>query len=426
MGGKSLGTRAQLQLVLVLFVVAYTKAVPCYTTYLLPIGLYGPNNQMAGIKEVFVWSRKLDMMLLLPRISNHHEGLKYRKWEEQSWYYSELYDVKALKKLYKVVTLKELQDQGWDGKVDLVLNANVKVTGGSFNGRVKTMCKHMNVNCTQARIVNIYALSKCDHHEESVLKAALKPNGHELTRLEHHCKHTGTPPWVVLVPTYQHLMCHPRDASFSNFTISNACQEEYMAVVHAHLRHAELRAEAERFIAEHLDCEGGYAAIHLRPYADNCMHRWVQLWNTSQPYNRTVDAKTCSRTPDLWDNFPRETAMLLKANHLKCLYVMANPIVMPCVMGLLKQHVPGIDDIRVSSYSVHDLERHVGVNDFTRLSFVEQEICLRAKVFRGTAASSMTALVVQERVADMLKEQTSSFTQDNNAIPLGYYSNCHP
>lgn len=257
------------------------------------------------------------------------------------------------------------------------------------------------------KVVKIPPMRRCRDKDLKAFKAALEQ--------QPLAKGREQQPLVVLILTYQHMVCHPRNAYTKQLDLRNQCQRDFMDVIHAHKRSLVLRKEAKRFTREHLRCKGGYLAIHLRPYPDKCITKWIEVDNATREWTKK-DGWECPRTPDLWDNFPREVQAALQAQNLKCLYIMTYPSLIPVVIRRMEAQIPRFDKaVTTAAYSIEELEKQLKLKDFMRLSLVEQEICSRAKLFIGTAASSMSAAVIQERTIAGLGNSTLTFTQHNAA-----------
>lgn len=179
-------------------------------------------------------------------------------------------------------------------------------------------------------------------------------------------------------------------------------------------------AEAGTWVLEKLRCPGGYLAVHVRPYPDSCLALWQRLHNESREAEPHEWKQHCvsswgSGTPDLWANFPRQVAAHLDRSGVQCLYLMAHPHVMGAVRARLRQQLPS--SVRVVHYSAAVLQENLGASDMLRLSFLEEEICARATWFMGTFSSSMTGLIVQERLVQGRGPTTLAFVEDDSRHP---------
>eukprot|EP00195_Chlamydomonas_chlamydogama_P011636 CAMPEP_0202913134 /NCGR_PEP_ID=MMETSP1392-20130828/59645_1 /ASSEMBLY_ACC=CAM_ASM_000868 /TAXON_ID=225041 /ORGANISM="Chlamydomonas chlamydogama, Strain SAG 11-48b" /LENGTH=469 /DNA_ID=CAMNT_0049604277 /DNA_START=191 /DNA_END=1601 /DNA_ORIENTATION=- len=174
-----------------------------------------------------------------------------------------------------------------------------------------------------------------------------------------------------------------------------ACQSAYLTVT-AQLRKSSLIRNLARNFIEHELQGQPFAALHVRPWPDKCLMVWIQ-----EEFDEHQAKKVCKRlTGSLHGQLVPGTQMVMKQMRLGPgqVFVLSHPSIRHQIRKLYKQV-----DIQPRFIGKEDL-LHAGASEedassVTLLALVEEEVAVEASVFVGTDASSMTAVIIQGRLA---------------------------
>ncbi|PNW86028.1 hypothetical protein CHLRE_03g206705v5 [Chlamydomonas reinhardtii] len=349
--------------------------------YLYPVLAWGPNNQVAGLKEALVLGRMLGRTVIVHDILNHYDdkgpadgaggGDVHRSMD-----FSLVFDFDHLSRHQSVVTLAERLQAGWDAQLDAVAHFGPKFLAQIKNARA------LNVSDERAEYIDFERFD-CSADQMEAMKERLM--AHE----------------VVAFIVYENIV---RDAGhgIKLRVTGELCHDEYLRVS-AQLTKSEALVElATEFRAKRLG--GGtepYMAIHVRPYPDTCLYLWKR-----DKYNIEQAARSC-KNKNLYNVFVQQTVKAMKARKLKSLFVMSYPDLRPRISAMFGE--VGVSPIY---YSEADLEEAVGYKSVSLLGMVEEEIAYEADAFIGTSYSSMSSIIMQERFArGKPKGSTSTFTR---------------
>ncbi|KAG2441392.1 hypothetical protein HYH02_009981 [Chlamydomonas schloesseri] len=350
--------------------------------YLYPVLAWGPNNQVAGLKEALVLGRMLGRTVIVHDILNHYddkpaEGAASGGGDvHRSMDFSLVFDFDHLSRHQSVVTLAERLEAGWDARLDAVAHFGPKFL---------------------AQIKNARALNVSDEGAEYIDFERFDCSGEQMEEVKQRLMQHKVVAFIV----YENIV---RDAGhgIKLRVTGELCHDEYLRVSGQLTKSDALVAMATEFRAKRLG--GGkepYMAIHVRPYPDTCLYLWKR-----DKYNMDLAKRSC-KNKNLYNVFVDQTVKAMKARQLKSLFVMSYPDLRPRISAMFA--AVGVEPIY---YSEADLEEAVGYMSVSLLGMVEEEIAYEADAFIGTSYSSMSSIIMQERYArGKPKGSTSTFTR---------------
>lgn len=330
--------------------------------YLYPVLAWGPNNQIAGLKEALVLGRLLRRTVIVHDILHHYDDKKEATpGTPTSMPFEQVFDLDHVSRHQSVVTLEEHREAGWDGVLDAVAHF-----GNKFLPQIKT-ARALNVSDDGAAYI--------DFDSFQCTRGQLEAMSSKLAKYR-----------VVAFIVYENIV---RDAGHGVKlrVTGDACHDEYLRVSAQLTKSPQLISMAQEFIKERLGGEK-YVAIHVRPYPDKCLYVWQR-----PEYNVNLAAREC-KNKNLYSVFAGQTKKAMDRWGLRQLFVMTYPVVRPKVKALL-----AAEGIRAVFYDEVDLEKAVGYKSISLLGMLEEEIAFEAEVFIGTSYSSMTGIIQQERFA---------------------------
>ncbi|KAG2497631.1 hypothetical protein HYH03_004371 [Edaphochlamys debaryana] len=339
--------------------------------YLYPVLAWGPNNQVAGLKEALVLGRLLRRTVIVHDILNHYDEAKKSGKAvaggsasgPKSMDFDLVFDLDHLCLHQSVVTLAERRQGGWDLHLDAVAHF-----GDMFLGQIKN-ARALGVSDEGSPYLDFEEF-KCVESQIEKMIEDLKPYKH------------------VAFIVYENIV---RDAGHGVKlrVTGELCHDEYLRVSAQLTKSPRLVGMATRFREQRLG--GGdrpYVAVHLRPYPDKC------LWHWKQDRFETKRAAGACKNANLYNVFVQQTADAMRKNDVKVLFVMSYPELRPVISQMY-----GKVGIKPVYYNEEDLEDAVGYRSISLLGMVEEEIAYEADVFIGTSYSSMTGIIMQERYA---------------------------
>ncbi|KAG2489417.1 hypothetical protein HYH03_012055 [Edaphochlamys debaryana] len=281
-----------------------------------------------------------------------------------------LFDFDLLSRHHSVVTLEELQAEGWNGHLDAVGHF-----GRSVWAWIK-MTRELNVTDEGATYIN-FGRFDCS-----------------ATNLERVAQKLATYKFVG-TPVYENIV---KDAGIGLplRVTGRTCNNLYLQVSGHLTKSSRIKSIARSFRAKRLGgAEVPYVAVHVRPYTDLCLPWWH-----ADKYDKGKASKVCLNG-HLYLVFIEETVQHVKrleetvGKGKAKLFVMSYPELRPLIT---KKY----DEVGLKAvfYDMPDLESELGYRpSISMLGMVEQEIAFQANIFIGSSRSTMTGMVQQERFA---------------------------
>ncbi|KAG2486987.1 hypothetical protein HYH03_014359 [Edaphochlamys debaryana] len=336
--------------------------------YLFPVLAWGPNNQVAGLKEALVLGRLLERTVVVHDILNHYDEAK-KGGSAGSMDFKLVYDFDHLSRHQSVVTLDERRAAGWGGEVDAVAHF-----GKAFLSQIKNAHK-LNVSDEGAPYIDFVKFD-CTRSQLSHMAQELLPYKD------------------VAFIVYENVV---RDAGHGVKlrVTGELCHDQYLQVSAQLVKSSRILDISRRFRAKRLGGEDvPYIAVHLRPYPDTCLYWWNQ-----KEYDEAKAKKAC-KNGKLYPVCVSQTALQMKRLEERVgkgkakLFVMSYPELRPVISRMYDSV-----DLDPVYYDEADLEKEMGYRSISLLGMVEEEIAYEADVFIGTSYSSMTGVILQERFA---------------------------
>ncbi|KAG2489412.1 hypothetical protein HYH03_012051 [Edaphochlamys debaryana] len=337
--------------------------------YLFPILAFGPNNQIAGLKEALVLGRLLNRTVVVHDIRNiYHDakkgGVKGRMG------FKLLYDFDYLAQHHSVVSLEELRAEGWDGRIEAV---------GHFGKAIWSWIKmtvELNVTAESATYIEF---GRFDCTKSVVQRMAKK----------------FMPYKVVGVPLAQKVVPNSMYGVELKWT-GKQCHDMYLQASGHLIKSSRMRNITRRFRETKLGgADTPYIAAHIRPYTDLCLKWWHK-----ETYDKAKAAGDC-KNGHLYLVFVNETVQHMRrleetvGRGKAKLFIMSYPELKDVITKMYEKV-----GLHPFFYEMSDLEAELGYKtSISMLGMVEQEISYQANIFIGSSISSMTGMVMQERFA---------------------------
>ncbi|GLC46609.1 hypothetical protein PLESTM_001896400 [Pleodorina starrii] len=374
----------------------YTSELPDKPRqYLYPMLIFGPNNQLTGLKEMLVLGRFMSRTVIVPDIkishpldaSSENDNRNIKDFLE----FDTAYDYTLTASRRDVVTLAERLMAGWNGSVDAVvyytqhwlpywkenLSLNVSVSNATWlnYGSEHTVC-------TEAGIANLTEL--------------IKPYN------------------TVGFIMFKNLVWDAGYGVIPGLGRPDMCRNEYTKVSGDIAKSAKTKEIARAFREKSIggDSGGRYMAVHIRPYPDTCMALWRRSVGGVLPPD---EANKDCHNPSLMSVFINQTLVAMERFKVSStVFIMCHPGIRTMVAGLY-----GAAGITPLFYDdVDGLVNEFGFSCPSLLGMVEQELANQADVFLATKASSMSGIVVEERYAVNTPGQiTIFFVGDHKQLP---------
>ncbi|KAG2426204.1 hypothetical protein HXX76_013185 [Chlamydomonas incerta] len=161
---------------------------------------------------------------------------------------------------------------------------------------------------------------------------------------------------------------------------------------------------AGNFIRDKIGKHNKFIAAHIRPMPDDCVDLWKRPNEDLDPKEMT---EIC-RTDFMYNRFVPNLQALQRKHNISTVFIMTHPVIRPRVFRMLK--AGGINpvymDMAELNASLQEPSSRVGGRpristplSVSLLAVVEEAVSAAATVFMGTAESSMTGMIVQERLA---------------------------
>ncbi|PNH07178.1 hypothetical protein TSOC_006413, partial [Tetrabaena socialis] len=398
-------------------------------TFLIPLLWNGPNNQVSAIKETLALAHLLAggtggggaaFTTVLPDLLAH-EFTDDGKHPNQPMVFEELFDREALRA----------------GGVDHVLLRELRTSGGWGGNLSAVVCfrdYHWPPIRRMATLLGLTAPA-----EDAWLRSpASSTRGcsdaavEQLRRLVQPFKFVGivtfndfTYPTSVLAGTLL-LDCG-----------GDACCQAYKEGSPSLRMSPQLLQLADGFVRAHAGGEQGrgFVASHIRPYPDLC----VELWRLPKEELSYREVRRACMNDYLYEGLLPGLQALLHRFNTSSLFVMAHPAVRPRVFRMLEaanirpvvmgmHHLEGVasplvaasdrpngtaERIRAVAAAPPGLLRSPA--SFSLLAMVEEAVAVAAAAFLGTAESSMTGAIMQERLAQGLAPASNFYFAPQSA-----------
>ncbi|GIL56383.1 hypothetical protein Vafri_11756 [Volvox africanus] len=338
--------------------------------YLYPVLSWGPNNQVAGLKEVLALGRILQRTVILHDILNHYDeqqaalvGGQPVQGQALTMPFDLVFNFNHIARHQSVVSQKEMFDAGWDGILDAVLHFEDEFLVQIKNALV------LNVSDTGATYIK-FPYFNCTEGEIEALGKAIQQYEY------------------VGVIAYEHIV-QGAGHGVKLYLTGNSCHDEFLQVT-AQLTKSDQVVQLAAAFREQMLMNKSYIAVHIRPYPDKCLY----VWRHPDAVNDETKLKEMCKNPRLINVFVGQTLHNMKKRKLRGLFVMSYPSIRDRITEMYR--AAGVKPI---FFDEDDLEEAVGYRSVSLLGMVEEEIALGADVFIGTSYSSITGIISQERYA---------------------------
>ncbi|KAG2489414.1 hypothetical protein HYH03_012053 [Edaphochlamys debaryana] len=338
--------------------------------YLFPIIIKGPNNQITGLKEALVLGRLLNRTVVVHDIRNiYHDakkgGVKGRMG------FKLLFDFDLLSRYHSIVSLEELQAEGWDGRLDAI--GHFGRCGWSWIG----MTAELNVTSKNATYFDFGSRFDCSASFLGNMANELKPY-----------KFVGTPLFEKVVSA--------AGIGLKLKATGQKCHDMYLQASGHLVKSKRIVSIARSFREKRLGgADAPYVAVHVRPYTDLCLQWWHK-----ETYDKVKAANDC-KNGHLYLVFVNDTVQHMRrleetvGRGKAKLFVMSYPELKGIITKMYREA-----GLRPVFYEMKDLEAELGhKTSISMLGMVEQEIAFQANIFIGSSRSTMTGMVQQERFA---------------------------
>ncbi|GIL83940.1 hypothetical protein Vretimale_10950 [Volvox reticuliferus] len=338
--------------------------------YLYPVLSWGPNNQVAGLKEVLALGRVLRRTVIVHEILNHYDeqqaalvGGQPLQGQALSMPFDLVFNFDHISRHQSVVSQAEMFDAGWDGVLDAVLHFD-----DDFLVQIKNALV-LNVSDAGAAYIKFPYFNCTDGEIEAMVTALQK------------YKYVG-------VIVYEHVV-QGAGHGVKLYMTGNSCHDEFLQVT-AQLTKSDKIVQLAAAFREQMLNNMSYIAVHIRPYPDKCLY----VWRHPDAVNDESKLKEMCKNPRLIKVFVGQTLTSMKKRKLHGLFVMSYPSIRDRIIEMYT--AAGVEPI---FFDEDDLEAAVGYRSVSLLGMVEEEIALGANVFIGTSYSSITGIISQERYA---------------------------
>ncbi|GFR40556.1 hypothetical protein Agub_g1131 [Astrephomene gubernaculifera] len=411
--------------------------------YIYPVLAWGPNNQVAGLKEALVLGQLLKRTVIVHDILNHYDdkaSLNHLTEQPDSMDFELIFNLSRLSRHRSVVTQAELRARGeWDGRLQAVAHF-----GDMFMSQIKN-AHALNVSDEGAVYLDLEALD-CTPRELAKLARTLKPYKYVgFILYENVVRSSGH--GVKLTPSGN--LCHD---DYLRLSAQLTKSETLVRLATEFRREKGLGAAAAGGGGVDADDDGSredgggddvgdgdqdvpgnnndvdydydssadddddgesnedgegeskspsqgerYLAVHIRPYPDTCLYAWRR-----EEYDMDLAARVC-KNKKLHKVFVPQTLHAIKTYKLSTrVFVMSYPDLRPRISEMY-----GKKGLEAVFYDESDLEKAVGFKSISLLGMVEEEISFEADVFIGTSYSSMTGIIMQVRGSSTALERVA-------------------
>ncbi|KAG2489413.1 hypothetical protein HYH03_012052 [Edaphochlamys debaryana] len=338
--------------------------------YLFPILAYGPNNQVAGLKEALVMGRLLNRTVVVQDIRNIYHDAK-KGGVNGRMDFKLVFDFDLLSRYHSIVTLEELRAEGWDGHLGAI---------GHFGRAIWSWIK-----------VARYELNATDESAKYIEFGKFDCSAPFLQRMAKEL----LPYKVVGVPLANKVLSNAMYGVALKWNGAR-CHDMYLQASGHLVKSKRVGSIAHSFREKRLGgADAPYVAVHVRPYTDLCLQWWHK-----DTYDKDKAAGHC-KNGHLYLVFVNETVQHMRrleetvGRGKAKLFVMSYPELKRVITKMYREA-----GLRPIFYEQKDLEAELGrKTSISMLGMVEQEIAYQANIFIGSAPSSMTGMVQQERFA---------------------------
>ncbi|KAG2486715.1 hypothetical protein HYH03_014643 [Edaphochlamys debaryana] len=392
-------------------------------TLLVPILWHGPNNQITSAKEVLALAKLLEgdgpgdnITLVLPDLNEHYS----EHMRKVKMLFSELFDMNALRRgRVNHVLMHDLMASGWDGQLDAVVMLRDK---SSFPP-IDKMCRLMGVAAPREQQWLHSPLSHylgCTQDRIDQLRDMIKPY-----------RYVGILCFHDLIAGAQRL------AGPLLIDCQDQCCQAYKDRSVLLRKSPLLHQLAGELMASTLGKHRRFIAAHIRPMMDECLGLWSQPQDQLDPVQLSLN---CNNSYILDRLVPNLQALMRRYN-TSTVFVLAHPNIRHRVsrmlqaggirpfyidLGALNASFAGAGNGKRKAEGLGTAARepagrggaHHGEPtghslagpkpdgprlhtppSVSLLGVVEEAIAAAATAFVGTTESSMTGMIVQERLA---------------------------
>ncbi|PNW79651.1 hypothetical protein CHLRE_08g361600v5 [Chlamydomonas reinhardtii] len=349
------------------------------TTFIVPVLWHGPNNQATSIKEAIALASLLPgATVVLPDLAEH----KFSDSAAHRMLLDELFDLDAISKAgVSFVQLHQLRKQ-WDGQLDVLLYFREE----KFPAVRRLVSRHMGLQPPEQEhwLRSPISMQKgCSSTQVAELRSMLRPYR------------------FVAMLSYDDfaLQTHKLAGTLLSDCGADMCCEAYKQKGPLLRKSDRIQELAQDFISTSIGKGKPYIAGHIRPMPDAC----VDLWKTAQDILDPKEMYDICRTDFMYNRFVPNLQALQKVYNTSTVFIMTHPLIRPRVFRMLK--AGGIDPVFMDMEHFAAALRRPGAAplatplSFSLLAMAEEAVSAAAVAFLGTAESSMTGMIVQERLA---------------------------
>ncbi|GLI71237.1 hypothetical protein VaNZ11_016358 [Volvox africanus] len=354
--------------------------------FIVPILWHGPNNQITEIKEALSLSFLLPgSVAVIPNLQEH----KFSDGGVHRMFSKELFDNKILRSSNLSYILLDDLRKTWDGVLDVILFLRDE----DFP-RVSSLVGDMGLKAPdQERWIRspISVTRGCRQDQVQRLRKMLQPY-----------RYVG-----MLCYDDFALQTHKLAGTLLSNCDGDLCCQSYKESSVLVRKSPQVCELAQDYIQRTIGSDRPFIAGHIRPMPDDC----VKFWQSSGELDPIQMSDVC-RNNYMYDRFVHNFQALQEKYRTKAVFIMTHPTIRPRVAQMLK--AGGIDPLFID---IADLNASIGAAkrplrtplSFSLLAVVEEAVSAAATAFLGTAESSMTGMIVQERIARGLDPSTSYF-----------------
>ncbi|GIL80067.1 hypothetical protein Vretifemale_9254, partial [Volvox reticuliferus] len=344
--------------------------------FIVPILWHGPNNQITEIKEALALSFLLPgSVAVVPNLQEH----KFSDGGVHEMFSKELFDIKFLRSSNATYILLDDLRKAWDGVLDVILFFR-----DEDYPRVGTMVGDMGLKAPDRKqwIRSPISVTRgCGQDQVQRLRKMLQPY-----------RYVG-----MLCYDDFALQTHKLAGTLLSNCEGNLCCQAYKESSVLVRKSPQVSELAQDYIRKTIGVHRPFIAGHIRPMPDDC----VKFWQSTGELDPIKLLDIC-RNNYMYDRFVPNLQALQEEYRTSYVFIMTHPIIRPRVTQMLK--AGGIDplfiDISDLNASMRAAKRPLRTKlSFSLLAVVEEAVSAAATAFVGTAESSMTGMIVQERIA---------------------------
>ncbi|XP_002740830.2 uncharacterized protein LOC100368304 [Saccoglossus kowalevskii] len=353
--------------------------------YILPVfrGIgQGPNNQYLAFKAIVLYALIHKKTIVLPPFFNHH-----RITEDDVRTFNETFNVNLLKSFVPIASLEQFK-KDCNSRVDAVLYTKPCISSKNcyFDSLYRTMIPVFEI------LAGVQFPTKVESHRRRVMPIIMLPDKPPMFSQNSISDYLLATKDVFRTDTKCTAMFYP--FPFMKLMM-NAHQNNIFEMVESHLSRAMyIRKMADLVIRSVLQ-NMRYLAVHWRLNYEFkivwCGRRLECRWGCQYIYKRNSS-----------EEIVRTFEGLMEAFNLSAIYFAAPQMQNHKIWDNIKGRIPNAfnsTDVinNLANLYVPEMKKPLKDDNYI-LSLIEQEICYRSSLFVGTAISSWTYMVEQDRL----------------------------